>query len=205
MKKICESLRGKVECSALRNQLVSFAYSFESLAKTLPEEYDRKIINEGSFADELNEKEEQLEDAMVINHGPCRQRGITCRQCIPCAFQVLYKYSLNSTSYNDLYVAYQYLLTLAVTQVECERVFSKLKLIKTRLRARMTQENLESSMLMSVQHEYMNLITSDEIIDKLAATSKLMKTVAARVLGQVGLSPTNNLLYMFPRQHVFFP
>ena len=62
-----------------------------------------------------------------------------------------------------------------MTQVECERVFSKLKLIKTRFRARMTKENLESSMLMSVQHEYMNLITSDEIKDKLAAISKLMK------------------------------
>ena len=59
--------------------------------------------------------------------------------------------------------------------MECERVFSKLKLIKIRLRARMTKENLESSMLMSVQHEYMNLITSDEIIDKLAAISNLMK------------------------------
>ncbi len=39
----------------------------------------------------------------------------------------------------------------------------------------MTQENIESSMLINAKHEYMNLLTSDEIIDKLAATSKLMK------------------------------
>ncbi len=120
--KISDSLKGKVDRSALRNQLESFAYSFEHLAKTLPEEYDGTIMSEEPFADE-DEKEVQSENTVMIEQGLCRQKGVTCRQCIPCAFQVLYKYNLNSTSYNDLYVAYQYLPTLAVTQVQCERVF----------------------------------------------------------------------------------
>ncbi len=123
--RICDSLKEKVDRSALRNQLESFAYSFENLAKTLPEEFDRDIMSEEPLADE-DEEHVESEDTVLMAQGSCRQKGVTCRQCIPCAFQVLYKYNLNSTSYNDLYVAYQYLLTLAVTQVQCERVFSKL-------------------------------------------------------------------------------
>ena len=41
------------------------------------------------------------------------------------------------SNYTQLYKVYKHLSTLAITHVSCERVFSKLKLIKTRLRSTM--------------------------------------------------------------------
>ena len=54
-----------------------------------------------------------------------------------------------ATVYPDLVFAYKYLLTLSVSQVLCERSFSKLKFILNRLRSSLNQEHLEAFMLMS--------------------------------------------------------
>ncbi len=50
-------------------------------------------------------------------------------------------------------------LTLPLTSTSAERVFSKLKLVKSRLRTTMRQERLESLMLMSIED---NLLELDE-------------------------------------------
>ena len=49
------------------------------------------------------------------------------------AFRLDYRYSLNASAFSNLFLVYEYLLTLSFTQVSCERAFSKLKFIKTRL------------------------------------------------------------------------
>jgi hypothetical protein len=59
--------------------------------------------------------------------------------------------NLHLSAYNTLCGAYAFFLTLSVTEVICEYTFSKLKLIKTRLRSNLNQENLESLLLMSVK------------------------------------------------------
>ena len=59
------------------------------------------------------------------------------------------QYNLNSTAYSELYTVYNFLLSLAITQVECERSFSKLKLIKTMLRSSLSKKNLDSLMVMN--------------------------------------------------------
>jgi hypothetical protein len=41
-------------------------------------------------------------------------------------------------------------MVLPSTQVTCERVFSKLKVIKTKLRSSLDQQHLESLMLMTI-------------------------------------------------------
>ena len=95
--------------------------------------------------------------------------------CFTCAYKVLHQYSLNSTAYSELYTVYHFLLTLAITQVECERSFSKLKLIKTRLRSSLSQENLESLMLMSLETDILNRVSLDKVVDMLASTSTELK------------------------------
>ncbi len=69
-------------------------------------------------------------------------------------------------------LAYKYLLTLSVTQVACERSFSALKVIKTHMRRRLSQVNLEALMLMKVNHDIVTSIDTDNIIDKVANHSK---------------------------------
>jgi hypothetical protein len=58
--------------------------------------------------------------------------------------QRLYEYGLNSSTYSELYAAYQYLVPLSVTQVEWEKSFLTLKFI---LRTNIGQEKLEALLL----------------------------------------------------------
>ncbi|XP_029341086.1 zinc finger MYM-type protein 1-like [Acyrthosiphon pisum] len=64
--------------------------------------------------------------------------------------------------------------TIAFTEVNCERTFSKLKLVKTRLRANMCQENLEALLIMSVEKQLLNDIEITKVIDYLKASSSVM-------------------------------
>ena len=52
-------------------------------------------------------------------------------------------------------------MTLAVTQVECERSFSLLKIIKSRLRSMLGQEQLEAFMLLSIERRILDGISND--------------------------------------------
>ena len=78
---------------------------------------------------------------------------------------------------------YHFPLTLAITQVECERSFSKLKLIKTKLRSTLSQENLDSVMLISVESDILNRVSLAKVVDKLVSTSKELKRFLALVFG----------------------
>ena len=58
-----------------------------------------------------------------------------------------------STQYFELHKVYQFLLTIPLTQVSCERALSKLKLIKTSLRANLEQSHLEYLFLMQCKKD----------------------------------------------------
>ena len=70
----------------------------------------------------------------------------SCKDCPLCCFKTLLKLNLElfTEAYKSIGLAYKLLLTLPVSQVACERTFSDLKRIKTRLRSTMTQEHLEA-------------------------------------------------------------
>ncbi len=161
LEKISEILRDRVKKEALLSQLDSFMETFPRLVSSLSEEFETKTISE---------EDEDANEATIETQITRR-----CRSCFTCAYQVLYNHSLNSTAYSELYIVYHFLLTLAVTQVECERSFSKLKLIKTRLRATLTQENLECFMLMGLESEILNRIPLGKVVDSLAPTSSKLK------------------------------
>ena len=134
---------------------------------SLPEEFE--IVGSGQ------EESEDSGDQEGNDVPTCKENGKTCKSCFTCAYKVLHQYSLNSIAYSELYTVYHFLLTLANTQVECERSFSKLKLIKTRLRSFLGQENLDSLMLMSVESDILSNVSLDKVVDKLASTSKQLK------------------------------
>jgi hypothetical protein len=87
--------------------------------------------------------------------------------------KVLIKYNLYSNAHQVLTVAYKYLLCLPVTQVACERSFSTLKYIINRLRSKLTNENTEAFMLMSVEKE-ISINIDNQIIDLLSQKSKFL-------------------------------
>ena len=71
-------------------------------------------------------------------------------------------------SYPLLYQAYKVILTLSVTQVGCERTFSKLRDVKNRLRNQLSEERMDSLLLMCVEGDVLLRISSYTIIDELA-------------------------------------
>lgn len=67
-----------------------------------------------------------------------------------------------------------FFLTLSVTEVNCDRTFSKLKIIKSRLRSTLCQENLEALIIMSVERQLLEDIDVSEVVNYLKNSSSLM-------------------------------
>ena len=94
------------------------------------------------------------------------------RKCPVCVYLLMTEYNMLTNAFQSIGLAYKYLLTLLVTQVACERAFSILKIINTRLRNSLAQSNLESFMLMIVEHEVSLTIDNEYIIDQVASSSQ---------------------------------
>ena len=71
------------------------------------------------------------------------------------------------------------LLTIPLTQVSSEIVFSKLKVIKTRLQANLTNEHLEAFVMMSTKKDSLNIIDNETVIKRLCEYSTEMKKYLA--------------------------
>ena len=65
-----------------------------------------------------------------------------------------------------LYQAYSFLLVLPVTVASNERGFSKLKIIKNRLRTRMNDDRLQALLLCSIETDLMDELTNEELIEQ---------------------------------------
>jgi len=86
----------------------------------------------------------------------------------------MYQLNMHSPAYCNLYAAVEFVLTLSVTQVNCERAFSKLKIIKNRLRSFLNQDHLEAFMLMSIERDILDAINVNEILNIIKKSSSLM-------------------------------
>ncbi|XP_060878267.1 52 kDa repressor of the inhibitor of the protein kinase-like [Metopolophium dirhodum] len=64
-----------------------------------------------------------------------------------------------------------------LSQVSCERSFSKLKHVKTSIRSTLSQQNLETLMLMSVEKDILMDLDNNDIINKISTKSDLLKKV----------------------------
>jgi len=71
-------------------------------------------------------------------------------------------------------LAYKFILTLYVSQVACERSFSKLKTIKTRLRNSLSQNNLEACMMMSIEKDILTKVDNEEVKNLLGSSNVTM-------------------------------
>ena len=68
----------------------------------------------------------------------------------------------------ELRKLYRLLITVPVTSAECERTFSKLALIKNKLRTTCGQERLENLVLCSVERDIVQQVDIEQIIDNFA-------------------------------------
>jgi len=89
-------------------------------------------------------------------------------------FELLNSFKLAS-AFPNLYIAYKSLCTIPATSVSSERSFSKVKLVKTRLRSTIGQGRLEGLLLLSCEKDLSDKINIQEVIDTLANKSTILK------------------------------
>jgi hypothetical protein len=191
----CISQMAEIDVFTLREELYHFASSYDNLmlsaegkfSKMMKESEEIYQDNENEFnLDFINENEDkevedsgdddddddtELEEQNPGTESADNDTTNVCKSCIPCAFNLLHKFNFYTSSYSNLYLAYKYILTLACTQVNCERAFSKLKIVKNRLRSSMSQHLLESFLLISTETDM--LPDHKTVIDNLAGSSQV--------------------------------
>uniref|UniRef100_A0A2S2NXT3 Zinc finger MYM-type protein 1 n=1 Tax=Schizaphis graminum TaxID=13262 RepID=A0A2S2NXT3_SCHGA len=74
-------------------------------------------------------------------------------------------YSGRETIYFNFFKALQIYMAIPVTSCTCERTFSKLSLVKTKLRSTMNQERLDGLLTMFIEQELAYNINVDEVIE----------------------------------------
>lgn len=70
--------------------------------------------------------------------------------------------------YCELYKLYRIFATLPITTASCERTFSKLTVVKSKLRSTMSQKRLESLMILFAESDITVNLTYDSVIDSFA-------------------------------------
>ncbi|XP_065320799.1 uncharacterized protein LOC135928294 [Gordionus sp. m RMFG-2023] len=141
-----------ISSDKLHNQLCSFSSVFKDLIAEL-NETDVDIL---CTSEESNEEDGILQ---YDNNSKCDM----CNNCLICVYEILKRYNMHASAYTNLFLAYEYILTLSFTQ-DCERTFNKLKIIKNRLRANIGQEKLEALLMMSVERELLSQIEIEVIL-----------------------------------------
>ncbi|KAL4084660.1 hypothetical protein QTP88_027587 [Uroleucon formosanum] len=142
-------------------ELKDFAASFESLYLTINADLKKEKLYEVKKLSENDEDQKNQDEEDDFNSSNSENE---CKYCLPCVFRLLHKYNFHSSAYTNLYLTYKLILTLACTQVNCERSFSKLKIIETRLRASLGQELLEALLLISIEKD--KIPNSERIISE---------------------------------------
>ncbi len=146
----------------LKSELKSLAGQWDKLKQSPLEEYTIRTVEEGP---------DGKEEDMDIKNKSCE----SCKECPMCCFQILQRFNMLTDAYHLLGLAYKFLLTLSITQVACERSFSMLKYIKSKLRSCLSSSNLEGFMLMAIEKDILVDLDTDAIIDKVAEKSEMMK------------------------------
>lgn len=172
----------------LKMELKSFSQFYLSLKLNSNEEISEAIEDlnstntdtDSSDPDDSHiESEKETESAdgepdyfeSVENNPSCTGK---CLNCLGCVLKILQNYYTHSKAYKRLFKLYKAILILPCTQVECERSFSKLKFIKSKLRSSIMQENLEPLMILYCEKEMMKALPNEEIIDNFGKTSDLL-------------------------------
>ncbi len=137
----------------LKSELKSLAGQWDKLKQSPLEEYTIRTVEEGP---------DGKEEDMDIKNKSCE----SCKECPMCCFQILQRFNMLTDAYHLLGLAYKFLLTLSITQVACERSFSMLKYIKSKLRRCLSSSHLEGFMLMAIEKDILVDLDTDTIIDR---------------------------------------
>ncbi|KAG5871020.1 hypothetical protein JTB14_021089 [Gonioctena quinquepunctata] len=151
----------KCEEVQIIEELTVFSKNFSELSKLLIKESFNEKVHEYHI-----ESEDDEDEKCVKNKSSSSATCKNCKTCFSCVFFILYQYNFHGAAYKNLSTLYQFVLTLSCTQVQCERIFSKSKIIKNRLRASMGNELLESLIIISIFQVLSQFLTHMQNLQK---------------------------------------
>lgn len=142
-------------------ELKQFSSQYENFIPQISK-YTTDCDSENKLKNEDASDEDNDEISKSVN---CNK----CNKCIHCAFLIVRELSCQS----NLFVIYKFALLLPSTQTTCERVFSKLKCTKTKLRSMLHQNHLTPLMLMAIEKNI--AIDTQKLIETIAHSSNELK------------------------------
>jgi hAT family C-terminal dimerisation region len=161
----------KIDESTLIQELKDFADTFITLVK--PDQLSNIERSSCESADECESDDEcDLEDE---EEHKCEHTSKSakkqCNNCVKCCFKFLLEFNFHVSAFTNVFRVYEYFLTLPCSQIECERVFSKLKIVKSRLRSSVEEDLLDALILMNVERELTFNLDTDKIIYLFASST----------------------------------
>lgn len=142
----------------------SFLYNWQLVENDSDDDEDTLRI----VIDTESEAQETSADLGCVKSVSTKNGKCSCFECI---LKYIYTAEDRKEKYKNISKIYKYVLTLPSTQVKCERDFSRMKLLKTRLRTNLSETSLENFLLISTESELFDQINLEEIIDDLIANS----------------------------------
>lgn len=169
LKKLCEVNNITTEKKAVEEMKTFLSvFADDSDLESDPNCVDNEIYSSDEnnadldTSDNLNVTEKRRNHVKSVRRKTCK-----CFQCILHYFNE----SDCRADYENIHKLYSYVAMLPSTQVKCERDFSKMKLIKSRLRSNMGAEKLESLMIISTECDLFENIDLEDLLDKIIASS----------------------------------
>ena len=180
-----------VDPLSLKKELCCFARNFTVLSRSLPDEFEG-ASDDAVTMTSTSEEESSEEESSVIMKTAVSARiqyeeieMLLAKETVKSVLHAVTKFSSSTHStlqpLTNLFVVYEHLLTLPFTQVSCERAFSKLKQIKTRLRSNLANDKLETVglMLLTSGEDLLDNITVHHIIAILEKGSSVLRQMLA--------------------------
>lgn len=115
--------------------------------------------------------EETAADIQNIEFEPLNEKICYCLECI---LKYMNTDEERKKKYENIHKIFKYVAILPSTQVKCERDFSKLKLIKNRLRTLLSEKSLENLMIISTESKMFENIDLDQMVNEFIASSTSM-------------------------------
>lgn len=139
-------------------------YNISELNTSLDDEDEqeiRSLINVIEVLEDTTPVEDEKEE-LIPMHQECN-----CLQCI----LIFLTADDRKKNYENVSKLYKYVAKLPSTQVKCERNFSKMKFIKSRLRSNMSDVSLENLMIISTESDMFEDVNLDDILGAIIGSS----------------------------------
>jgi len=165
----CEVYGTFVEQETLKSELLKFCNVYELFENTtfLPEHF---YISDKSETESICSFEEETDQEQELELPKRKQINPINISSMKTIFNVFQNGSLGNT-FPSLDAAMRISLTIPLSSASTERSFSKLKIIKSRLRTTMSQARLEDLMVISCEQDIVDKMDHEEIVHKFAANS----------------------------------